>query len=159
MKTQAFRLLLVALTVSLFACKNDSDNPTPGGATEVGTYAGNIQVSDDPTTKVGYVYNTKVKVVTNGSNATLKIIGDNGYDREYTGTFTLQQGIYIFTLNKQTKPSEKTVGGRAGIIDNKLAFDVDVANETVVAQSSPTATQTIQISGKLKMIGTDMLKE
>jgi hypothetical protein len=159
MKTRAFGLLLTALMTAFVACKNDDDNPTPGGATEVGTYAGNIQVSDDPVTKVGEVYNAKVKVTTNGSNATLKITGDNGYDREYTGTFILQQGVYSFTLNKQTKPSEKIAGGRAAILDNKLAFDVDVANETVTAKSSPTATQTFQISGKLKMIGTNMLKE
>ena len=159
MKTRTFGVLLTALMLSFAACKKESDNPTPGGSTEVGTYAGNIQVSDDPTTKVGYVYNAKVKVTTNGSNATLKITGDNGYDREYTGTFILQQGTYSFTLNKQTKPNEKTAGGRAAILDNKLAFDVDVANETVVTKSSPTATQTLQISGKLKMIGTNMLKE
>ncbi len=159
MKTNAIRLLVVILMTSFVACKDDGDDPTPGGATEVGTYAGNIQISDDPTTKVGYIYNAKVKVTTNGSNATLKITGDNGFDREYTGTFTTQQGLYDIVINKQTKPAEKIAGDKAVIINNKLTIVVDVANETVTARDNPNTTQTIQISGKLQMIGTDMLKE
>lgn len=159
MRTRAFGLVLVALTTSIFACNNDSDDPKPGGAAEVGTYAGNIQISDDPTTEVGYIYNAKVKVTTNGSNATLKITGDNGFDREYTGTFTTQQGSYDIRINKQTKPTEKIAGDGSVIINNKLTIIVDVANETVTARANPTSTQTVIISGKLKMIGTDMLKE
>jgi hypothetical protein len=159
MKTNTLGLLLMVLMSSFFACNNDSDDPKPGGATEVGTYAGNIQISDDPTTEVGYVYNAKVKVTTNGSNATLKLTGDNGFDREYTGTFTTQQGSYDITINKQIKPTEKIAGDRVVIINNKLTIIVDVANETVTARDNPTATQTVTISGKLQMIGTDMLKE
>jgi hypothetical protein len=160
MKTNAFKFFLVVVLMSFFACKNGGDDPKPGGTTDVGTYAGNIQVSDDPTTKVGYVYNAKVKVTTSGSNATVKITGDNGFDREYTGTYTSQlAGYYDITLNKQTKPSEKIADARTIIINNKLTVTVDIANESVTARANPTTTETIQVSGKIKMIGTDMLKE
>ncbi|MDO1449911.1 hypothetical protein Q0590_26770 [Rhodocytophaga aerolata] len=159
MKAKVFVPLLIVLMTSFFACKQEDDSPTPGGVTEVGTYAGSIQVSDDPTTKVGYIYNAKVKVTTNGSNATLKITGDPGFDREYTGTFTTQQGLYDIVIKKQTKPTERIAGDRAVISNNKLTFLVDVANESVTARDSPTTTTTLTISGKLKMIGTDMLKE
>lgn len=160
MKTNAFKFFLAVVLMSFFACKNGGDDPKPGGTTDLGTYAGYIQVSDDPTTKVGRIYNAKVKVTTSGSNATVKIIGDNGFDREYTGTYTSQlAGTYDITLSKQTKPAEKIVDARTIIINNKLTVTVDVANESVTVKETPTATQTIQISGKIKMIGTDMLKE
>lgn len=159
MKAKIFAPVLFVLMTSFFSCKKDGDGLKPGGVTEVGTYAGNIQVSDDPTTKVGYIYNAKVKLTTNGSNATLKITGDPGFDREYTGTFTTQQGSYDIAIKKQTKPTERTAGDRVLISNNKLTFIVDVANESVTARDSPNTTTTVTISGKLKMIGTDMLKE
>lgn len=159
MKTRTFGLFLTVLATSFVACKKSGDDLKPGGVTEVGTYAGNIQVSDDPTTKVGYIYNAKVKLITNGSNATLKITGDPMFDREYTGTFTTQQGSYDIVLKKQTKPTEKIAGDRAVITNNKLALMVDVANESVTVRDNSTTTTTVTISGKLRMIGTDMLKE
>ncbi len=160
MKTTAFKFILFGAMLSFFACKNGGDDPKPTGTTELGTYAGNIQVSDDPTTKVGYVYNAKVKVTTSGSNATVKVTGDNGFDREYTGTYTSQQvGYYDIILTKQTKPTDKIADARTVIMNNKLTLTIDIANESVTAKNNPTDTQTIQITGKLKMIGTEMLKE
>ena len=160
MKTNALRLLSLMLMTSFIACKNNGDDPKPGGSDNLGTFAGNIQVSDDPTTKVGYLYNTKVTITTSGSNATVKIAGTPGFDREFTGKIVGPiAGTYDITLNKQTKPTEKTVGDRVIIINNKLTVTIDIANDNVSAWDNPDKVKTLAISGKLKLIGTDMLKE
>jgi|GEM_PF-2314176 len=153
-RTTAFAFLLL-----VSSCKNDDVTPTPANG-DLGSFAGNIQVSDDPFTNLGYVYNAKVSVVTSGSVATMKVTGDLGFNREYTGTFTSQvKGIYSVALTKQTKPSDKIAGGNVIIIDNKLTIDISLTNDNVTAKENPTAVPNIQITGKIRMIGTDMLKQ
>lgn len=152
-------LSMVVLFSCLSACSSDDDNPAPGSSV-VGTFAGNIQVSDDPQTDLGYIYNAKVTLTVSGSTAVVKVVGDLGVNREYTGTVTTQSsGTYDVNLEKQTKPSEKIAGDRVVILNNKLTIMIDVANDAVEVKNTPTSTDAKTISGKLQMIGTDMLKE
>jgi hypothetical protein len=161
MKTRIYSAVaLLALVTFFSACGGDDDDATPGGNEDIGTFAGNIQITDDPQTELGYILNARIKVTRNGSNATVKITGDPGFDREYTGSVTtLQANMYDITISKQTKPSEKIAGERVVISNNKLTIGVDVANDNVLVRINPNTTETVQISGKLVMIGTDLLKE
>ncbi|MBT1708263.1 hypothetical protein KK062_08510 [Fulvivirgaceae bacterium PWU5] len=162
MKTSVRNLFLgMMLTTILLACgSDDSNDPTPGGDGNLGTYVGNIQVTDDPQTDLGYILNAKVTVSHSGSTATVKITGDPGFDREYTGTYTSQvEGYHDINLTKQTKPVEKVAGDRVSIIDNELTVVINLANDEVTLRDSPTTDVTLKISGKLQMIGTDLLKE
>ncbi|MBL0741440.1 hypothetical protein [Chryseolinea lacunae] len=160
MKRAASIVFLSLLSTLFFTCSSNNDDPTPIADATLGTFAGNIQVSDDPHTKVGYVYNAKVTVIRSGSTGTVKIVGDAGFSREYTGTLTTQvAGMYDIAISKQTKPQEKVAGEHVLIMNNKLTITLDVANDAVTVRENPTATQTIQITGKLQMIGTDMLLE
>lgn len=161
MKTRICSVIALLALVTLFsACGGDDDDATPGGNEDIGTFAGNLQITDDPQTELGYILNAKVKVTRNGNNATVKITGDPGFDREYTGSLTtLQANMYDITISKQTKPSEKIAGERVVISNNKLTIGVDVANDNVMVRTNPNTTETVQISGKLVMIGTDLLKE
>jgi hypothetical protein len=161
MKTRIYSVaVLLALATFFSACGGDDDDATPGGNEDIGTFAGNIQITDDPQTELGYILNVKIKVTRNGNNATIKITGDPGFDREYTGSFTtLQTGLYDIKISKQIKPSEKIAGERVVISDNKLTIGIDVANDNVLVRTNPNTAETVQISGKLEMIGTDLLKE
>jgi len=162
MKTSVRNLFLgMMLTTVLWACgSDDSNDPTPGGDGNLGTYVGSIQVVDDPQTELGYILNARVTVSHSGSTATVKITGDPGFDREYTGTYTSQaEGYYDINLTKQTKPAEKIAGDRVSIIDNKLTVVIDLAGDEVTVRDSPTTDVTLKISGKIEMIGTGLLKE
>ncbi|MDJ1496090.1 hypothetical protein QNI19_24350 [Cytophagaceae bacterium DM2B3-1] len=157
MKTSAFRLFCFILAIAFSSCKKDSNDPAPGNSS-LGTFVGNIQVVDDPQTQLGYIYNAEVSVTTSGSDATVKITGDPGFEREYTGKVTTRQdGLYDITLSKQTKPAEKVAGERVVIINNKLTISLDVANDNVTVRKNTTTNETLQITGKISMIGTDML--
>jgi len=151
-------LLLTVLTASFCACKKSND-PVSGGSVNAGTYAGGaLQLSDDPFTKIGCVTNPLATVNTISNKATVVVTGDNGFTREYTGTFDEQQGMTYITLTRQSKPSDKVVGGNVVISSNKLTFSIDVSNESITAKTTPTGTQTATISGKLKILGVDMLR-
>jgi hypothetical protein len=161
MKKQIYNVLaLLALVTFFSACGSDDDDATPGGSGDIGTFAGNIQVTDDPQTELGYILNVKVMVTRNGDNATVKIKGDPSFDREYTGTVTtLQSDSYDIRISKQTKPTEKIAGERVVIINNKLTLGIDIANDNVLVRTNPNSAETVQISGKIEMIGSDLLKE
>lgn len=161
MKKQIFSLIaLVALATFFSACGSDDDDATPGGNGDIGTFAGNIQVTDDPQTELGYILNVKVTVTRNGNNATIKVKGDPSFDREYTGTLTTLQGdSYDINITKQTKPTEKIAGERVVIANNKLTLGIDIANDNILVRTNPNTTETVQIAGKIEMIGTDLLKE
>lgn len=161
MKRKTFALLLVILTTSFLACKNDdNDGTTPQPDGNLGTFAGSIQVSNDPVTEVAYLYNVKVTVTRNGPNANVKVVGDPEFNREYTGTVTGPiAGSYDIRLTKQTKPVEKIAGDRVVILDNKLTVTLAVASDNVSAWNNPNKTQKLSVAGKLQLIGTEMLRE
>ncbi|MBT1687988.1 hypothetical protein [Dawidia soli] len=161
MKTSVRNLFLGMVLTSVVACGSDDGNdPGPGGA-DLGTYVGNIQVVNDPQTSLGYIQNARVTVSHNGTTGTVKVTGDPGFEREYTGTYTSQvEGYYQIDVTKQTKPVEKVAGDVVSIIDNKLTFWIDLASDEVtVRDEDPANTGTFKISGKIQMIGTNMLKE
>ena len=160
MKTKIFGLVLTILATSFFACKDDDNGAAPQPDGNLGTFAGSIQVSNDPVTQVGYLYDVKVTVTRNGPDATVKVAGDPDFNREYTGTVTGPvAGSYDIVLNRQTKPVEKIAGDRVIILNNKLTITLAVANDNVSAWNNPNKTQKLSISGKLQLIGTEMLKE
>ncbi len=151
-------LLLLSLTIVLSSCGGSSDTPQPT-ASDLGTFLGSIQVSDDPQTDLGYINNAKVSVSRKGSDITVKIIGNPGFDREYTGSLISeapQSGIYSFSLKQQTKPSTKTISGQLGIIGNSLSFGVNSTADNVSAIDNG---QTITLLGKINMIGSNMVRQ
>jgi hypothetical protein len=171
MKISVLKSVLLLTTVALLAsCKKKdgnnggspepNPNPTPTPEVILGTFSGNLQVTDDPQTTLGYVYNTKVKVVYTGNNATVKVTGNDGLDREYTGTITTSGGSNAFIdIKRQTKPVDKIAGTSIAIMGNQLTITINLANDNVVVRPNPTATNTINISGKVQMIGTNLLRE
>ncbi|RAW01602.1 hypothetical protein [Pseudochryseolinea flava] len=160
MKAMLSYLLLVVVTISMFGCGSDDDDSPNSGGGELGSFIGHLQVSDDPQTDLGYVFNAKVTVTKSGSKATVKITGDLGFDREYTGDVNTHVGdMFDMTITKQTKPTEKNAGDRLVISSNKLTVQLDVANDKVQVKESAAATTGFEIVGKLQMIGTDLLRE
>jgi hypothetical protein len=163
MKTVFKKISAVALITFFFVSCSKDNTPTPTNPTggETGTYVGNLQVSDDPQTNLGYVFNTNVTLTTSGTNATVKITGNESFDREYTGTVSAGSSAAgtIIALNKQTKPVAKTAGGTLVIINNSLTIDVNLLDDAVVVRKTTTSDKTLTIAGKIKMIGTDLLKK
>ena len=164
MKNSIFKTVITLFTVTLFfACnKNDDNNgsvtPIPGS--NLGTFVGNIQVSNDPQTSLGYIYNAKVTVTTSGTNATIKITGNEGFDREYTGVVAQSGGgITFIQIQKQTKPVEKTAGTDMAINGNDLTIQINLASDNITVKETPTSTSTINVVGKIGMIGTGMIKQ
>lgn len=164
MKTTVKKLSILFVLFMVLSCSKD-DTPANTGVipTEVnnGTYEGNLQVSDDPQTKLGYVFNTKVTLTTSGTNATVKVIGNDGLDREFSGTVNVGSTATstLIGLTKQTKPVEKTAGGTLVIINNSLTIDVNLNNDAVTVRRETTSGATsFTISGKIEMIGTSLLK-
>jgi hypothetical protein len=158
MKAKARSLFLMILLGVCLACSKDKD-PSPSSG-DIGTYVGSIQVVNDPQTDLGYILNARVTVTINGSSATVKIKGDPGFDREFTGAVVTQiQDLYRIDLTKQTKPVEKIAGNRVQISGNELTMDLNIANDKVTVRDSPSNTATFDIAGKISMVGTRMLKE
>jgi hypothetical protein len=151
-------LLLLSLTIFLSSCGGSSDAPQPT-ASDLGAFLGQIQVTDDPQTDLGYILNAKVSVSRKGSDVTIKVTGDPSFDREYTGSVIAevpQNKTYTISLKQQTKPSSKTIAGDLVINGNSLAFDVNANSENVNAIDNG---KTITISGKVTMIGTNMIRQ
>lgn len=162
MKKNVRNLFLgMLLTGVVFACgSDDSNDPTPGGSGDLGTYAGNIMVVDDPQSQLGYVLNAKVNVSLSGKTATIKITGDPGFEREFTGAVESQlEGYYMINITKQTKPVEKIAGDDLVISDNKLSISIDLASDEVLVYDEPAGDAKITIKGKLEMTGSGLLKE
>jgi hypothetical protein len=161
MKTLFKSLIAISLLLIVsVSCSKDSDSSTSSGANN-GTYEGNLQVTDDPQTNLGYVFNTNVTLTTNGTNATVKITGNEGFDREYIGTVNAGSTASntIIGLTRQTKPVDKTAGGTLVIINNSLTIDVNLANDAVVVRKLTNSPTTLTITGKIGMIGTNLLKK
>jgi uncharacterized Zn-binding protein involved in type VI secretion len=151
-------LLLLSLTIILSSCGGSSDTPQPT-ASDLGTFLGSIQVSNDPQTGLGYLLNAKVAVTRKGSDVTIKVTGDPSFDREYTGSVIAevpQNKTYTISLKQQTKPASKTIAGDLVISGNSLAFDVNTNSDNVNAIDNG---KTIAISGKVTMIGTTMIRQ
>jgi hypothetical protein len=151
-------LLLLSLTIFLSSCGGSNDTPQPT-ASDLGTFLGSIQVSNDPQTGLGYLLNAKVAVSRKGSDVTIKVTGDPSFDREYTGSVIAevpQNKTYTISLKQQTKPASKTIAGDLVISGNSLAFDVNANSENVNAIDNG---KTITISGKVTMIGTNMIRQ
>jgi hypothetical protein len=150
-------LLLLSSTIYLSSC-GSSDSPQPT-ASDLGTFLGSIQVSNDPQTGLGYLLNAKVTVSRKGSDVTIKVTGDPGFDREYTGSIIAevpQNKTYTMSLKQQTKPTTKTVAGNLVISGNSLGFDANVNSDNVNAIYN---SQTVTISGKLTLIGSNMVRQ
>lgn len=152
-------LLLLSLTIILSSCGgSSSDTPQPT-TSDLGTFLGSIQASNDPQTGLGYLLNAKVSVSRKGSDVTVKITGNPGFDREYTGSVTSevsQSKIYNIELKQQTKLTTKNVAGSLVISGNSLAFDVNISSDNVSAVDNG---QTITLSGKIRMIGANMIRQ
>lgn len=156
-------LMSVFLGTFLLSCNKDDKplNPVlPVTETNYGTFGGNFQVADDPQTNLGYVFNATAAINTVGNTATIKIKGNDGFDREYTGTVNAGStaSATIISLTNQTKPVNKTAGGSMVIQNNSATVDVNLANDAVVVRSTTTSTTSFTISGKLSIIGTSLLK-
>jgi len=160
MKKNLSKIFVCLLVVMLSGCSNDDDSNTDAGSDNLGTFSGNIQVTDDPQTALGYIYNAKVTVVKSGNNATIKVKGDLNVDREYTGTVdSAVDGTYLITIKKQEKPSSKIATDKVIISNNQLTISIGVANDSETVRTAPNSAGSIVIAGKLQMIGTGMIKE
>nr|WP_315175820.1 hypothetical protein [uncultured Flavobacterium sp.] len=164
MKNSILKAALLLFTVAtITSCSNNDDNDgpdTPNPGTNLGTFAGNIQVANDPQTSLGYIYNAKVTVSRSGTNATIKITGNEGFDREYKGVVTTSSGTMTFIqIQKQTKPVEKIAGTDMLIDGNELTIKINLASDNITVKPSPTSASTINIIGKVGMIGTEMLRQ
>ncbi|MBP4138628.1 hypothetical protein [Flavobacterium geliluteum] len=164
MKNSIFKSALLLFAIAtITSCSNNDDNngtdaPNPG--TNLGTFAGNIQVANDPFTSLGYIYNAKVTVSRSGTNATIKVTGNEGFDREYKGEVTSSSGTMTFIqIQKQIKPVEKIAGTDMLINGNDLTIDISLASDNITVKPSPTSSSTINIIGKIRMIGTGMIKQ
>lgn len=152
-------LFLLSLTIILSSCGGSSSDAPQPTTSDLGTFLGSIQVSNDPQTGLGYLLSAKVSVSRKGSDVTIKITGTPGFDREYTGSVTSevpQSKIYNIELKQQTNPTTKNVAGSLVISGNSLAFDVNINSDNVSATDNG---QTIIISGKIRMIGTNMIRQ
>ncbi len=153
---------LALFTVLFSGCSKDSGGGSnePDPSTSLGTFVGNIQVSDDPQTKLGYIYNAKVTVTKSGSSVTIKITGNEGFDREYTGNIIASSGVNTsITNDKQTKPTNKVASGNTIIAGNSLGIDLAFANDAIVVRETPTSATTINIAGKLRMLGSNLVRQ
>ncbi len=159
MKTLFKKLSILVLLLSILSCSKD-DTPANNGSAATsgsGSFGGNIQVTNDPQTLLGYINNATVTVNTNG---TIKITGDGGFDREFTGTLLAGSTptATLINLTKQTKPTEKNVSGNVVISGNEVSVDLNIADDAVqvVGTTNPTA---FSIAGKLKMLGTNFIRK
>jgi hypothetical protein len=161
LKTLLMSVLLGALVVSCDKDDKTVANPVlPVTETNYGTFGGNFQVADDPQTNLGYVFNATAAISSVGNTATIKIKGNDGFDREYTATVGLGStpSTTLFNLTNQTKPVNKTAGGAVIIQNNSATIDVTLANDAVVVRSTTSSTTSFTVSGKLSIIGTSLLK-
>lgn len=156
-------ILILAFSIATMSCSKDDDNsttPSTNSGTSLGSFAGNIQVSNDPQTNLGYIYNAVVSISTSGSSATIKITGNEGFDREYTGSVvSTSGGVTNMSLIKQTKPVEKAATGSCVIINNALALDVNYLSDNITVRETPTSPSTITITGKIRMLGSNLIKQ
>lgn len=156
-------ILILTFSIVAISCGKDDDNsttPTPNPGTSLGSFAGNIQVSDDPQTSLGYIYNSVVTLNTSGTSATIKITGNEGFDREYTGNVVSSgSGITNISLVKQTKPVDKNATGSFVIFNNDLTLDVNYVSDNITVRETPTSPTTINITGKVRMLGTNLIKQ
>lgn len=151
-------LLLLSFTIYLSSCGGGSDSPQPTSS-DLGTFLGSIQVTDDPQTDLGYINNAKISVSRKGADVTIKITGDPSFDREYTGSVLAevpQNKTYSISMKQQSKPATKIVAGNLIINGNSLGFDLNVSSDNVNAIDNG---QTITLSGKIGMIGTNMIRQ
>ncbi len=150
-------LLLLPLSILSPSC-NTSDAARPISS-DLGMFLGQIQVSDELFTKLRYLSNAKVSISRNGSDVNIKITGTPDFDREYTGNMTAeipQNKSYVVSLKQQTKPNTKIVTGDLVIDGNALNIQVNVSNDNLNAIENG---QIISLSGKIKMIGTSIIRQ
>lgn len=139
-------------------CGDGSSTPQPT-TSDLGTFSGSIQVSDDPQTALGYLLNAKATVSRKGSDVTVKIIGDPSFDRDYAGSVVAevpQNNVYSISLKQQSKPTSKVVAGNLIIDGNSFGFDINVNNENINVIANG---KTITLSGKLRILGTSMIRQ
>lgn len=168
MKTKK-NIFFIAMTLffAFASCSKDDDNnttpnpnPINGGGGNLGTFSGYLQITDDPQTNLGYVYNTKITVSTSGSSATIKITGNDGFNREFTGdVFASTSTSTLINIKKQTKPVEKVAGSNLVIDNNILGLQITLASDKVTVRETTTSTATEEIAGKINMLGSDLLRE
>lgn len=154
--------LILMFSITNLSCSNDDDSttPTPNPGTSLGSFAGNIQVSDDPQTKLGYIYNSVVTISASGTSATIKITGNESFDREYSGNIvSTGGGVTNISLVKQTKPVDKSATGSFVIFNNALSVDVNYVSDNITVRETPTSPTTINITGKIRMLGSNLIKQ
>ena len=60
---------------------------------------------------------------------------------------------------KQTKPVDKNVTGTCAIINNTLALDINYLSDNITVRETPTSPTTITITGKIRMLGSNLIKQ
>lgn len=149
---------LVCLVPLFVSCDNDDSSSAAPQEQNLGTFEGYLQVADDPQTKLGHINNVEISVSVKGSAASIVVEGALGFDREFSGKVESSQGgTYIISITKQEKPSSKDVGDQLVISNNKLTINILYASDVVNAVRVNSA-EVIEIRGKLRLIGTNLLK-
>jgi hypothetical protein len=157
--------LSIFIAIIIFtSCKKDNNN-TPAAATTIpvavdnnlGTFIGDLLVREDgPPNNSGYIYNAKVTVISNGSVATFKVVGD-GFNREYKSKNDLtSNGTYIFYMDKQTKPVEKIATGNCAITSNTLTFNAEMSSDTITVKDDKG--KSLVLSGRI-IISKNLIKQ
>jgi hypothetical protein len=148
-------------TLLFSSCSSDdNDSPATGGDSDLGTFVGNFQVSDDPQTDLGYLYNATVNVKKSGDVATIKVTGNDGFDRTYKGAISFSNGTLAnIGLNRQTLPVDKTASGACIVNGNDLTMDISLLNDNITVRDNPTSTTSFPMTGKLRLIGTNLIKQ
>ena len=123
-------ILPLAIILILFSsCGGSSDDsPFDGGLSgDIGTFTGNLQITDDPQTDLGRVFNTRVQISVDGTKGRVRITGDSGFNREFTGEVrTNIENTLSITLLNQISPIEKNVSGDAIIISNEATISINL---------------------------------
>ena len=163
MKYSILKTALLLITfVTIISCSKNEPNigGTNGPDNQVGTFTGSIQIYDSPQTKLGYIYNAKAIVTRSGNNVTVKITGNEGFDREFTGVvFAADATTLSATMQKQTKPVNKNIGGTTTIVGNDGTFDFNLGTDNITVKENPAATTTINIAGEVRLRGAPLLRQ
>lgn len=132
-----FKLLpvvsLIVFALSFSSCGNDDDAET---FDDLGTFVGHVQVTDDPQTELGYIFNASLNVKRSGSKIIAHLESTNPpFERDFSGSIISSSGnLYNIEIDKQTKPVEKIVSSNIVISDNLSSFNILIASDNITVK-------------------------